>query len=221
MLRLENIHKSFQGPIGPVQVLAGLDLEVRPGELAVVEGPSGCGKSTLLFIAGAMSPPDQGRVQFAGIDPYALNPAARNRFRANRIGFVFQRFHLIPYLDVEANLRWPLRWCADSEKQIPRIAELGERLGIRHRFAHRPAQLSAGEQQRVAIARALLGDKALICADEPTGNLDDENAGLVKDTLIQETQKGRIVLLVTHHKEWAAHSQVRVRLPTPPHGDLT
>ena len=212
MLQLENIHKSFLGPTGAVPVLAGLSLAVQPGQLAVIEGPSGCGKSTLLFIAGAMSPPDKGTVQFDDVDPYALTPAARNRFRANRVGFVFQRFHLIPYLDVEANLRWPLRWCADPGKHIPRILELGERLGIRHRFAHRPAQLSAGEQQRVAIARALLGDKPLICADEPTGNLDDESAALVKDTLVQETRRGRIVLLVTHHKEWAAYSQVRVRL---------
>ena len=214
MLQLENIHKSFLGPTGAVPVLAGLSLVVQPGQLAVIEGPSGCGKSTLLFIAGAMSPPDKGTVQFDDVDPYALTPAARNRFRANRVGFVFQRFHLIPYLDVEANLCWPLRWCPHPERHVARLAELGERLGIRHRFAHRPAQLSAGEQQRVAIARALLGDKPLICADEPTGNLDDESAALVKDTLVQETQHGRMVLLVTHHKEWAAYSQVRVRLST-------
>ncbi len=138
--------------------------------------------------------------------------SGRDRLRPDRLS---AWFHLIPYLDVEANLRWPLRWCADPGKHIPRIAELGERLGIRHRFAHRPAQLSAGEQQRVAIARALLGDKPLICADEPTGNLDDESAALVKDTLVQETQQGRMVLLVTHHKEWAAHSQVRLHLPHP------
>lgn len=217
MLVLEDIAKSYPGPGGPVEVLNGLSLHVQPGELAVIQGPSGCGKSTLLFIAGAMLPPDKGRVCFAEQQPYTFSRARRNRFRADVVGFIFQRFHLIPYLSVEDNLRWPLRWSDDPARHGRRIPELGDRLGIRHRFAHRPAQLSAGEQQRVAVARALLGNKQLICADEPTGNLDDENAALIRETLREEAGRGRIVLLVTHHQEWAARSDVLLRLNTPTH----
>ncbi len=214
MLHLQTISKSYPGPEGRVEVLNQLDLRVQPGELAVVQGPSGCGKSTLLFIAGAMLPPDQGDVRFGDCLPYTLSPARRNRFRASVVGFIFQRFHLIPYLSVEDNLRWPLRWSDDPQRHARRIPELGERLGIRHRFAHRPEQLSAGEQQRVAVARALLGDKQLICADEPTGNLDDENGALIEETLREETGRGRIVLLVTHRKEWAAKGDVALQLET-------
>jgi len=200
MLALQNISKAYRGPAGRVDVLRDFDLKLTSGDLAVIQGPSGCGKSTLLFTAGAMLPPDQGNVQLMHDSIYDMSRARRSHLRAQRIGFIFQRFHLIPYLNVEENILWPLHWSENEAGMEHRFIELSERLGIRHRFAHRPDQLSAGELQRVAVARALMGDKQLICADEPTGNLDEDNAALVIDVLREEAERGCMVLLVTHQR---------------------
>jgi len=212
MLVFDHVAKSYPGPERRVEVLRDLSFTLDAGDLAIVQGPSGCGKSTLLFTAGAMLPPDRGRVQFGGNGVYGLPRYRRNRLRASSVGFIFQRFHLMPYLTVEENLLWPLRWCADSEQARRRLPELCRRLGLRHRLAHRPAQLSAGEQQRVAVVRALLGEKKLICADEPTGNLDEENADLVIGVLQEEAARGCMVLLVTHQHELAGLGNIHLAM---------
>lgn len=212
MLTLDHVSKSYTGPNGRIEVLKEFTLRAAPGQLVVVHGPSGCGKSTLLFIAGAMLPPDQGSVRFGSQSLYALSRSKRNRFRASEVGFVFQRFHLIPYLSVRENLLWPLRWSRDSQHESRRMPDLVERLGLSHRLSHLPARLSAGEQQRVAVARALLGKKKLVCADEPTGNLDDENAALILQVLREEAARGAIVLLVTHDKEAVSRGDLNVQL---------
>ena len=199
MLAFETVSKSYAGPDGRTPVLRGIDLCLEPGELAVIRGPSGCGKSTLLFTAGAMLPPDEGRVTLDGVSLYERSRRRRNALRAEAVGFVFQRFHLVPYLTVAENILWPLRWHPDSGACRKRVPELIERLGLASRLRHRPAQLSAGEQQRVAVARALAGNKRLICADEPTGNLDEHNATIILDMFKAEAKRGCIVLLVTHH----------------------
>ncbi len=215
MLTLEQVSTSYPSPQGRIPVLRNLDLRADPGDLVVVQGPSGSGKSTLLFTAAAMLPPDAGHVCCAGVSLYDLSRAARNRFRAASVGFIFQRFHLIPYLSVEDNLLWPLRWNPGARDHYRRVPELCRRLGLQHRLDHLPAQLSAGEQQRTAVARALLGDKRLICADEPTGNLDEENAALVIDVLKAEAARGCIVLLVTHQRELASLGRACVTLAAP------
>ncbi len=212
MLSFYHVEKSYLGPEGRVEVLRDLSFSLDAGDLAVVQGPSGCGKSTLLFTAGAMLPPDRGTVTFGKDAVYGLPRFRRNRLRATSVGFIFQRFHLMPYLTVEENLLWPLRGCADGEKARQRLPELCHRLGLRHRLAHRPAQLSAGEQQRVAVARALLGEKMLICADEPTGNLDEENADLVIEVLHQEASRGCMILLVTHQHELAGLGNIHLAM---------
>ncbi len=202
MLSFEKVYKSYPGPEGRVDVLRGIDLSLNQGDLAVVRGPSGCGKSTLLFTAGTMLPPERGRVTFGGMSVYDAPRFRRNSVRGTSVGFIFQRFHLIPYLNVEENILWPLRWSRKDASELKKnLPGLAGRLGIRKRFAHLPCQLSTGEQQRVAVARALLGGKKLICADEPTGNLDDENAALVVEVLKDEASKGSVVLLVTHQRE--------------------
>ncbi len=214
MLKLSHISHSYHGPEGRIGILEDINLRASPGELVMVTGPSGCGKSTLLFIAGAMLAPERGGVQFGDRNPYHLSNSQRNRFRALLVGFVFQRFHLIPYLTVEDNLRCPLLWSDDPLGHVREIPEIAKRLGIRQRLGHLPCQLSAGEQQRVAVARSLLGKKQLICADEPTGNLDAENAGLIADALREATERGCVVLLATHHSEWPVRSDTRLHLGT-------
>ena len=199
MLAFEQVRKVYDGSGGRTEVLRGLDFRLSPGETAVIRGPSGCGKSTLLFTAGAMLPPDSGRVRLGDESLYEISGTRRNRLRASSVGFVFQRFHLVPYLTVAENILWPLRWQSDTGEPGQRFADLVRKLRLESRLNERPGHLSAGEQQRVALARALIGGKRLICADEPTGNLDEENAAIVLDMLKEEAGRGAMVLLVTHH----------------------
>lgn len=212
MLSVDAVHKAYDGPAGRAEVLRGIDLRLEPGELAVIRGPSGCGKSTLLFTAGAMLPPDTGRVTLNGKDLYALSRGRRHALRAAAVGFVFQRFHLMPYLTVAENILWPLRWHPDPAPGERRLPELVDRLGLGPRLQHRPAQLSAGEQQRVAIARALAGNKRLVCADEPTGNLDEGNAAVILDMFKEEAERGVMILLVTHHEVPAGYASLELRM---------
>lgn len=199
MLVFDAVSKSYPGPEGPVPVFDCLSFTLCSGDLAVIRGPSGCGKSTLLFTAGAMLKPDRGTVRLGDHPLYQLGPSRRNAIRGTAVGFVFQRFHLVPYMSVAENILWPLRWSKAPGHCLEQLEELAERLRIQRRLRHLPSQLSAGEQQRVAVARALIGGKQLICADEPTGNLDQANSAVVMETLREEAARGRIVLLATHH----------------------
>ena len=196
MLVASDVTKSFAGPDGPVPVLRGLSLTVEAGSFVAVRGPSGCGKSTLLLILGGMLRPDAGRVTVAGKDVYALSASARGALRATSIGMVFQRFHLLPYLDVQGNVLLPE--CAAALADPGRADQLIERFGLSHRRHHRPDRLSTGERQRTALARALLHQPGLILADEPTGNLDPDNGRLVVGALREAASAGAAVVLVTH-----------------------
>ncbi len=195
-LELEKIDKSYAKSGRRLAVLESVSLVVRPGELVVLKGASGSGKTTLLLIAGAMFPPDQGIVHINGVDVYGLSAGERAALRADKIGFVFQRFHLVPYLTVYQNvltatLAGPVR-SAHS-----RVRDLLDRFGLADRSDHQPSELSVGECQRVAVARAMLRDPPLILADEPTGNLDPQNTHFVLQTL-KELSADRSVLLATH-----------------------
>ena len=172
-------------------------LHVREGEFVVVRGRSGSGKTTLLLAAGGMLRPTGGRVTFDGSDVYAMNERQRSRFRAENVGFVFQMFHLVPYLSVVENVR--LGGGAGANRADASLAaELANRLGLAGRAHHKPAELSAGERQRTAIARALMSRPKVILADEPTGNLDPENAAEVIEALASFHREGGTVILVTH-----------------------
>jgi putative ABC transport system ATP-binding protein len=203
MLEIQHLAKSYPGPSGQLAVLADLCLQVQPGEFVAVQGPSGCGKSTLLLIAGGLLQPDAGRVVVGGQDVYALSPEERARFRADAIGFVFQQFHLVPYLSVLDNVLAPTL-AATIPGARDRAKELIERFGLAPRCRHVPAQLSTGERQRTALARALLNRPRLLLADEPTGNLDDENGQLVLRFIADYAKGGGAVLLVTHDRRAAA-----------------
>ena len=199
MLSIERVSKSYHGTAGSMRVLADVSLEIPPGEFVVIRGPSGSGKTTLLLTAGGLLRPEAGRVALSGRDPYALTPNQRAGLRAEMVGFVFQQFHLIGYLSVLENVL-----AADLARRLPdarsRAMELIERFNLSDRAGHLPGQLSTGERQRAALARALLNRPKLVLADEPTGNLDEDNGREVLAALAEFATAGGAVLLVTHDR---------------------
>lgn len=212
LLEIQEARKAYSRPEGKVQALDGVSLTVDAGQFVAVQGPSGCGKSTLLLIAGGLLRPDSGTVRIAGESPYELSPNARATFRARNIGFVFQQFHLVPYLSVIENILAPtLAVSLDEAEQ--RARELIDRFGLAQRMHHVPGELSSGERQRTALARAMLNRPRLILADEPTGNLDRENAETVLNDLSDYVRRdGGGVLLVTHDAAAAARADSRLLL---------
>lgn len=197
VLELEGVSRRFRGPDGLVEAVRDVSLRVEPGEVVAVQGPSGSGKTTLLLMAGGLLSPSAGRVTLAGRDPYRLSPDARSALRAEKIGFVFQQFHLLPYLTVKENVLIPSA-AHPLQGALDRARELIRHFDLEPRANHRPAQLSTGERQRTALARALLRKPALVLADEPTGNLDRENADRVLAGLAEFASRGGSVMIVTH-----------------------
>jgi putative ABC transport system ATP-binding protein len=206
LLEIENLSKSYPGPEGAVKAVNEVSLAIRAGEFLAVQGPSGCGKTTLLLMAGALLQPTSGRVIFKGLDPYTLSPGQRAQFRAVNVGFVFQQFHLVPYLDVLDNILAPMLALHANGDARARALALAERFGMTGRLRHVPAALSTGERQRVALARALFNKPKLLLADEPTGNLDEQNGQVVLNCLADFAREGGAVLLVTHAPRAGDHA---------------
>ncbi|HUV65815.1 MAG TPA: ATP-binding cassette domain-containing protein [Sedimentisphaerales bacterium] len=218
MLEFKNVSKWFSvksskdnGIGGKVTALKEVAFSVRPGELLAVRGPSGCGKTTLLLTAGGLLRPSAGQITVAGQDPYELDPEQRCQLRARMIGFVFQQFSLIPYLTVRQNIL-AASLALPGKKAPEKANSLIDRFGLADRADHVPAQLSTGERQRTALARALLNEPKIILADEPTGNLDEDNAQTVFGTLSQYVSDGGCVLLVTHDARAAAHATRTIQM---------
>ena len=205
MITLNNITRTFNGPKGKVAALNNVSMTLSSGELLAVRGPSGCGKSTLLLTAAGMLKPDNGEVLYKDRNPYSLTPDKRSLLRAQLIGFVFQQFHLIPYLTVKENIIVP-SLTSNIDNADERARELIRQFGLESREDHLPGQLSTGEKQRTALARALFNKPKVIMADEPTGNLDDENADIVLNHLKNYVQDGGCVLLVTHSARAAEYA---------------
>ncbi len=202
LMRFDAVSRAFAGPQGPVQALDGVSFEVEPGAFVAICGPSGCGKSTLLLVGGALLRPTAGRVTVAGCEVYAAAASERRRLRASTLGFVFQQFHLVPYLTVLENILAPS--LALSVPGVSARAEaLLERFGLGDRRDHLPGQLSTGEKQRAALARALLNEPKVLLADEPTGNLDPANSAVVLEALAAFARSGGAVLMVTHNQDAA------------------
>ncbi len=208
MIQFDGVHKHYRTANGEVRALNGVTLSIDDGQYVAVQGHSGSGKSTLLAMAGGLALPTEGRVIIGGEEISAMSSAERARFRAEHVGFVFQMFHLLPYLNIVENIRVAARdpRAARSQKKAEALLD---QFGLHDRRTHRPAQLSAGERQRVAMARALLNGPKLLLADEPTGNLDPENAKGVLDAIDRFHEGGGTVLLVTHHAE-AAERAARI-----------
>lgn len=212
-LQLEHVSRTYRSSQTTVRAVDDVSLSVSKGEFLAVQGPSGCGKSTLLLMAGGLLRPDSGQVLIDEQSPYALPPDQRAEFRAHSVGFVFQQFHLIPYLSVIDNILAPaLAGRGDPVQMRERASQLLERFGLGPRREHVPAKLSSGERQRVALARALLNEPTLILADEPTGNLDHQNADAVLGYLSEFSADGGAVLLVTHDDRAVAHAHGVVRM---------
>ena len=208
IIEIENLKKVYRSGRVEVSALRGVDLNVDAGEFVAVMGPSGSGKSTLFYIIGGLTSPSEGRVRLAGQDLASLDDAGRTRLRKNKVGFVFQRFNLLPTLTAAGNLEVARSIAGTqngfSSEQFQEIVEL---LGIEHRLHHKPAELSGGEQQRVAIARALVNQPAILLADEPTGNLDSDNSRAVLELLRSLNRRlGQTILMITHNPEAAAYA---------------
>lgn len=212
MLEVCGITKIFRSSHSPVSALENVSFKVGTGQFAAIQGPSGSGKTTLLLALGGLQRPDAGKVFLEGQDLYALGGDAAAAFRATHIGFVFQQYHLLPYLSVLENVLAPVM--AQSRRNgLDRARQLVARFGLEGRADHVPAALSAGERQRVALARALLHEPKLLLADEPTGNLDRDNAETVLRYLAEFAQSsGGTVVLVTHDLHIASYAQCVIRL---------
>ena len=201
VLNLSNIKKTYRTAKEEVKAVDDVSLEISEGELVSVNGPSGCGKTTLLLIAGGLLYPDEGKVSLGDLNLYEMPPDKRDKERADRIGFVFQQFYLIPYMDVFENVLIPSIGNNTYSSGIDKRAkELLGQFNLSHRLHHKPGELSTGERQRVALARALINQPKILFADEPTGNLDDNNAEIVLNYISDFAQQGGSVLLVTHDK---------------------
>ncbi|MFO1461695.1 MAG: ATP-binding cassette domain-containing protein [Verrucomicrobiota bacterium] len=211
MLSCRQLNRDYCGPNGTLPVLRDLSFEAARGELLVIRGPSGAGKTTLLLTLGGMLRPDSGTVTVDGQDLYSLSAAARSRLRAHQIGFVFQLFHLVPYLSVLENVLAGLPGSVDGA-QRKRASGLLKELGLASRENHRPAALSAGERQRTALARALIKEPRVMLADEPAGNLDPANGALVFQHLEAYRRNGGTVVVVTHGTDSIPASARRLRL---------
>ncbi len=207
------MHKSYETPRGPLSILAGVSLELSPGDALAVIGPSGSGKSTLLYVLGALEAPTSGSVTLGDVDPFRLSEKALAAFRNRRVGFVFQDHCLLPQLSVLENVLLPTLVAEPRADFEARARALVAQVGLADRLEHRPAELSGGEKQRVALARALvLGAEVLLC-DEPTGNLDPKAADAVGSMLLDLARQERTILVVvTHSADLAARLPARKRL---------
>jgi putative ABC transport system ATP-binding protein len=214
MIRLENVAKVYRTARMETMALHHINLRIEEGEFVSIMGPSGCGKSTLLNVIGLLDEPSEGRVELDGVATRGYNDRKLARLRNEKIGFIFQSFHLVPDLNVVSNVEIPLlyRSMSNKERRERALAAL-QSVGLSSRVHHFPNELSGGQQQRVAVARAVVGEPRLILADEPTGNLDSQMGDEIMAILerLNQEQKATVVM-VTHDSEQAKRTARTVRL---------
>jgi len=210
MLKAKGIKKSY----GKLQILKGVDLEVNKGEIITIVGPSGAGKSTLLHIIGTLDKPEAGRVEINGIAVNSLSLQKLSAFRNEHIGFIFQFHHLLPEFTALENICIPAFIAGRTKKEAGhKAAELLELLGLSHRGNHKPNELSGGEQQRVAVARALINNPSIILADEPSGNLDSNNAESLHGLFVDLRDRlNQTLIIVTHNESLANMANRKIEM---------
>ena len=212
IIRVRGLQKTYQTGEVPVHALRGVNLDVKRGEFLAVIGPSGSGKTTLFHILGGLAPPTAGEVWIDGHELRQMSESARTEMRQRRVGFVFQKYNLLPTLTANDNIAIA-QSLAGIRRRPPGFNDILKQLGIHNRLGHRPRALSGGEQQRVAIARALVNQPAILLADEPTGNLDTENSQMVLDIMCQLNKRmGQTTLMITHNPEAAAFADRTVSM---------
>jgi putative ABC transport system ATP-binding protein len=213
VLETRQLRRRFPMAAGAVEAVRDVSIRVGAGEYVAITGPSGCGKSTLLHLLGCVDVPSSGSVLFEGRDVAALTEAERTRLRLQRIGFVFQRFFLLPMLTAHENVDLPQAEAGVSAaERRARTTMLLDYVGLADRANHLPSQLSGGEMQRVAIARALANRPALLLADEPTGELDEETGEHVADLFDRVNRDGTAIVLVTHYTPLAARATTHMTM---------
>ena len=204
-IEAKDVRKTYHVGKIEVQALQGISFSVQKGEFVSVVGPSGSGKSTLFYLLGGLTRADGGSVVLDGDDLAKLSDAERTRMRKRKIGFVFQKFNLLPTLDARSNIMIAREIAGNGNFDAAYFDRITELLGLSKRLAHRPSELSGGEQQRVALARALVNKPAVVLADEPTGNLDSKNSDIVLQMLRRSNQElGQTVLMITHNPDAAS-----------------
>ena len=205
IIEIRDARKTYRVGKVDVQALRGVSLSIEPGEFVSIVGPSGSGKSTLFYILGGLTHPDSGTVAIDGIDFTSLSDAERTRLRRRKIGFVFQKFNLLPTLSAEQNIEIAREIAGNGAPDPEFFKHITTLLGVAGRLEHRPSEMSGGEQQRVALARALINRPTIVLADEPTGNLDSQNSEIVLKMLRRSNQElGQTVLMITHNPEAAS-----------------
>jgi putative ABC transport system ATP-binding protein len=203
-IEAKNLRKTYRVGKIEVEALRGISFNVQKGEFVSVVGPSGSGKSTLFYLLGGLTRADGGSVVLDGDDLASLSDAERTRMRKRKIGFVFQKFNLLPTLDARSNILMAKEISGNGDRDPAYFDRITELLGISKRLMHRPSELSGGEQQRVALARALINKPTIVLADEPTGNLDSKNSDVVLGMLRRSKEElGQTVLMITHNPEAA------------------
>jgi len=211
LIVLEGVSKDYPRGRETVHALSDVSLAVAPGEFVAVVGRSGSGKTTLLQLIGCIDKPTRGRVIVDGAELNGMQQSAMTRLRSRSIGFVFQQFYLLPTLTAHENVELPALFAGVSGRE-ERSRALLQKVGLGERLNHLPRELSGGEMQRVAIARALINEPKILLADEPTGNLDSENAEIVLSIFRELNAAGQTILMVTHDGELAAHARRAIRL---------
>ncbi len=213
LVAFDNLSKIYQMGDETVRALDEVQLRIDKGEFVAILGPSGSGKSTLMHILGFMDSPTSGKLHFEGKEVAGIGRTTRSWYRANRIGFVFQAFNLLPRLSVTDNVVLPLVYSRSGigDRKGKALAAL-EKVGMSHRARHLPSQLSGGERQRAAIARALVNHPSLILADEPTGNLDSQNVGRIMELFRRLSDEGQTLVVVTHDEQVATYARRIIRM---------
>jgi putative ABC transport system ATP-binding protein len=208
-----DLHKTYRVGKIDVPALRGISFAIQKGEFVTVVGPSGSGKSTLFYLLGGLTRADSGKVILDGDDFATLSDAERTNMRKRKIGFVFQKFNLLPTLDARSNIAIAQEISGNGGRDPAFFLRICDLLGLTKRLNHRPSELSGGEQQRVALARALVNQPVIVLADEPTGNLDTQRAANIMELFAALNQQGRTVVVVTHDPEVArfTHRSIRVR----------